>query len=132
MTPGCSGMLNHYTALVWTTVSYIGCYTAVRGDFEVADCRYASSAPGGGSQCDPPNTFMVPNKASCSNGDGWQTAHVPALIAGQCPQFPAPASTPARGLLLQQQSIVEQNSTSGQPLLYSTYATYAPRLSRSV
>lgn len=123
LTPGCGGQLNHYTAMVWTTVAYIGCYTAVSGDFTVADCRYASSAPDGGSFCEPPNTFIVPDMKSCSEGDAWNQPHVPALTGGQqCLQFTssavvptsAPAAIPAspmtRTLSLQQSPVVEKVS----------------------
>lgn len=113
LTPGCGGMLNHYTTMVWTTVAYIGCYTAARGDFEVADCRYASSSPDGGSHCEPPNTFIVPNKASCVDGDLWHAPHVPALIGGQCPQFLVPAASRSLG----------QNNASWPQQLYSTCET---------
>eukprot|EP00428_Durinskia_dybowskii_P040773 CAMPEP_0170276688 /NCGR_PEP_ID=MMETSP0116_2-20130129/38330_1 /TAXON_ID=400756 /ORGANISM="Durinskia baltica, Strain CSIRO CS-38" /LENGTH=361 /DNA_ID=CAMNT_0010527963 /DNA_START=60 /DNA_END=1141 /DNA_ORIENTATION=+ len=77
--PGCGGMMNHYTAMIWKDVKEIGCYVATvetsAGAFSVASCRYS---PGSGADFEG---CALPNMQSCEGRE------VPALVAGECPHM---------------------------------------------
>ncbi|CAK0863882.1 unnamed protein product [Prorocentrum cordatum] len=78
LTPGCDGGLNHFTALVWKSVNFIGCYSASRGTFKLVSCRYAPglaleedfcNLPNAGGDCaTKPENIMVPALLNDANG----------------------------------------------------------------
>jgi len=72
--PGCNGMLNHYTAMIWKTVRRLGCYSAVRGGFMVVSCRYSTAVPDDGLGCELPNIGGCEAKGP--------DPPVPALVTG--------------------------------------------------
>jgi len=77
--PGCEGGLNHYTALVWKSVSLIGCYSGSRGSFKLVSCRYAPGPALEEDFCNLPNA-----QGDCATNA--EDPMVPALVGGQRPE----------------------------------------------
>jgi hypothetical protein len=73
--PGC-GTIDHFTALIWSSVTRLGCYSGVRGGFKVVSCRYAPALDDENPPCD------LPNVISC------EKERIPALVAGRCHPIP--------------------------------------------
>jgi len=73
--PGC-GTIDHFTALIWSSVTRLGCYSGVRGGFKIISCRYSPALDDGGAPCDLPNVI------------GCQKERIPALVAGRCHPIP--------------------------------------------
>ena len=91
--PGCGGVLNHYTALIWRDARRVACWVGLRGDLRIVSCRYAAAAGGTGEGCEVPNTVGPPNSGGCQLGDGNDgKPEVPALVKQCPPMLPKPTA----------------------------------------